>query len=352
MDRKWLRKLTIIMFTAGFCAIAAGCNNQTKESNKTSNTEGITTNDTAENTVVLKLAHAHDKASVYQIAAEAAAKYAEETSKGTLKIEVYSDSSLGNEPELIEGLKMGTADLAMIAPGNMNEYCSTLKLFLMPYLFENDEHVAKIMNSEVKREILDAVENDLDIKAYTIGEAGFRQTMNNIRPINNIQDMKGISIRVPNWPGVIKAFETWGAIPQVIAYTEAYTSLSSGVIQGIENPLSVLTADHFYEVCKYLTMTNHVYDCSFYCGSKSAYDKLSDNQKKILEDALEVASITSYKFVAEENETYLKTMADNGVLINEIKDTGEFSDSIQFIYDDFSKDVSPELVQKIIDLKK
>lgn len=328
---------------------ACGSSNQNTAAANTDNTDAAA--DTADNSVVLKLGHAHDSSSVYQVAAQAAADYAYEKSGGTIKIEIYSDSSIGNEPELLEGLQLGTIGMATVAPGNMNEYCQTLKLFLLPYLFENDEHVQRVLESEFGDKILAAVEEDLGFHALAIGQSGFRQTMNTVRPIYTPDDLKNIRIRVPNWPGVISAFETWGAVPQVLAYTEVYTSLSGGVIQGVENPLAVLVSDHFYEVCNYLSITNHVYDCTFFCCSNKAFDKLSSEQQQILKEAFEYASEVSFEFVANEMDSYIKTMEDNGVEVNYIEDYAPFADSIQFIYDDYKDVVDPELIQGILSLK-
>lgn len=352
-----MKKILALILALALCISLCACRTS---SSSTASPESPSTTDsqTAEeksnavgSPVTLKLGHAHDTSSVYQVAAQAAADYAFEHSGGTIQIDVYSDSSLGNEPELLEGLKLGTIDMATIAPGNMNEYCPTLKLFLLPYLFADDAHAQRVFNSEYGDMIFAAIENDLGFHALAAGQSGFRQIMNTVRSISSPADLEGIRIRVPNWPGVISAFTTWGAVPQVIAYTEVYTSLSSGVIEGVENPLSVLVSDHFYEVCNYLSITNHVYDCTFFCCSNKAFDKLSVEQQEILKEAFEYASDVSFEFVASEMDNYIKTMEDNGVTVNFVEDFEPFSESVAYIYDDYAEIVDPAIIEGIISLK-
>lgn len=345
--------LSIVIVFALIFAICA-CGNASSPANTTPETAAST--ESADSTtigepVTLKLGHAHDASSVYQVAAQAAADYAYEKSGGTINIEIYSDSSIGNEPELLEGLQLGIIDMATIAPGNMNEYCPTLKLFLLPYLFENDEHVEKVLASEYGDMILQSVEDSLGIHALSVGQSGFRQTMNTVHSIYTPADLEGIRIRVPNWPGVIAAFETWGAVPEILAYTEVYTSLSGGVIEGVENPLSVLVSDHFYEVCNYLSITNHVYDCTFFCCSDKAYSSLSAEQQLILKEAFDYASEVSFEFVANEMDNYIKIMEENGVTINYIEDYTPFSESVAYVYDDYADTVDPALIDGILSLK-
>lgn len=297
--------------------------------------------------VVLKLSHSHNEESQYQAAALAIKEYVEEKTEGAVQIDIYPNSTLGDEVEGLDGLILGTVDLLMIAPGNMAERSPILNLFSLPYMFESEQHAENVMFGDLGKEILAQVEKDIGITCFTYGQVGFRNTMNNLRSIYTPADLKGVKLRVPNIAPIISAFDAFGAVPITSAFSEVYTSISAGMMNGLENPLSVLTSDKFYEVCNYLTLTEHVYDPSIYCGSNAAMQKLTEEQQQILREAMEIGAKLSFEIVAEEQANYISIMEENGVTVNEVTDKSEWAELVAPIYDQYSDVLSADFIAQI-----
>lgn len=298
-------------------------------------------------TIVLKLTHSHAEESQYQAASLAFKEYVEEKSGGAIQIDVYPNSTLGEEVESIDGLLLGTIDLAIVSPGNLADRAPLLACLNLPYLFESQEHADAVMFGEIGREILDQGEADTGLIMYTYGQVGFRNTMNNVRSLYTPADLEGIKLRVPNIASYVNLFERLGAVPLTTAFNEVYTGVSAGMMDGLENPTSVLVSDNFFEVCKYLTLTEHVYDPCIYVGSGYLKDKLTEEQQQILADGFDVASEVSFEYVAEAQTEYISIMEENGVTVNEVTDKGEWAAIAAPIYDDFADTVPPELIARI-----
>ena len=255
----------------------------------------------ADKEVEIKVGHVGAPVSPQQGAADIFLKLVEQKTKGTVKMKVYNSSQLGNEAELVEGLRMGTIDGGIISSGLFATSYNVCAAFEVPFLFKNSEHVLKIANGPVGDDLLKKLESKAGLKPIAIWDHGFRQLTNKVRPIKEPADMKGLKIRSPEVPVYSFALDALGAVPVPLAFTELYIALDSGVVDGQHNPLMHVKGQRFYEVQKYLSVMDFAYTPNIVAFSKKAWGKLSaDQQKAVIEAAKETAPLWAAQSVKEE----------------------------------------------------
>jgi TRAP-type transport system periplasmic protein len=282
----------------------------------------------------LKLGHVGDPGSLYE---ETANKFAECVNGAgvDVNVEVYGSSQLGNDQEMMQKLKLG--QIAFSIPSSiMSSVHPTFGIFEMPYLIKNRDHMRKVRD-EMGNVFRDAAKE----KGYALvgfWENGFRNVTNNVRPINKPEDLKGIKLRTPKGEWRVKMFQSYGANPTPMAFSEVFTALKTGVIDGQENPLAQITSGKFQEVQKYLSMTGHVYSPAYLATSEKQWDGWSDEIKSAISDCATQASDFAYDRSAELDNSLVDVVKDAGVEINEA-DKQSFIDASGAIYKDFGGQV-------------
>jgi tripartite ATP-independent transporter DctP family solute receptor len=179
-------------------------------------------------------------------------------------------------------------------------------------------------------------------KVFGLWENGFRQITNNKHPIRKPEDLQGIKLRVPEGKWRVKMFQAYGANPSPMKFSEVFTALQTGVMDGQENPLSQIFSGKFYEVQKYLSMSGHVYTPSYLVMSTAGWNKLPPDVQKVFEDAARETQSYVYTQGAKMDEVLLHKMKDAGV-----KASGS-------VYEEFSKEVpgAKEVIDRCIELGK
>jgi TRAP-type transport system periplasmic protein len=284
---------------------------------------------------VLKLGHVGDPGSLYEETTNTFASCVGEKSGGAVTVEVYGSSQLGNDQEMMQKLKLG--QIAFSMPSSiMSSVHPTFGVFEMPYLIKNRDHMRK-----VRDQMGDVFVNAAAEKGYALvgfWENGFRNITNNVRPINKPEDLKGIKLRTPKGEWRVKMFQSYGANPTPMAFSEVFTALKTGVIDGQENPLAQITSGKFQEVQKYLSMTGHVYSPAYLATSQNQWESWDDAVKAAVSECGKVASDFAYDRSAELDESLVQVVRDAGVEINEA-DKQAFIDASGAIYKDFGSQV-------------
>ncbi|RSK55159.1 TRAP transporter substrate-binding protein [Bacillus canaveralius] len=334
--KKWLKTSAAIIMAG---ALIVGCS-----SDKSSSDDGNAKANSGE-TTVLKLGHVWPESEIHAQAAEKFAKEVEEVSDGKLKIEIYGDGTLGDDKDLLEGLKVGTADIWMGGAGVLSSASETANIFTVPFMFESQDHFNKVFDGEIGKEISEKILEESQYKILSYWTRGARWLTVN-KEVKTPEDLKGIKVRVPDSPMFVKSFEQLGAAPTPMAFGEVFTSLQQGVIDGQENPLSLIYNSKFNEVVDYLVKTEHVREPISVVISGSKFDSLSPELQKILEDA---ANNEGKTFAAEEVEkgdsTYLTGLEEAGMKVVE-PDLGEFQDKLDGFVDKEFPNIT-EIYEKI-----
>ena len=240
---------------------------------------------------VIKLAHV-DPEDVFISKKGAAARVfkdiVEAETSGAIKVQLFPAGQLGGERELIESTKLGTIQMSMVS-GAIAGYFKPAMVLDIPYLFSSAPVAWKVLDGPFGQELGDAILKKTGMRVLAYGETGFRNFTNSKRPITSPADLQGLKIRVMETPLYLTMVKSLGAAPTPIAWPEVYTSLQQGVVDGQENPVSVILQAKFSEVQRYLTLDGHTYGADFILINDSFYQKLSADQRGIIRRAAIVA---------------------------------------------------------------
>ena len=203
--------------------------------------------------IELKFGHVGAPGSLFEASVEEFAARANEKLAGKAKVVTFGSSQLGKDKELLQKLKLGTVNFAL--PSSvMSTVSDQFGLFEMPYLVKSRDHMGRI-EDEIFWESIAPTAEEKGYKVLAVWENGFRHITNNERPINVPADLEGIKLRTPKGEWRVKMFQSYGANPTPMSFSEVFTALQTGVIDGQENPFAQIYSAKFQEVQKYLSLT-------------------------------------------------------------------------------------------------
>ena len=228
--------------------------------------------------ITIKVGHVLNESSPFHAASLKFQELVNERSGGSLNVEVYPSALLGNDRELAEGLQMGTVDVSLSDSSTVTGFCPELQMFSLPYLFKNSEHAYAVLDGEIGQKLLDLFHEKSGIIGLAWGENGWRQETNSKHPVTCADDMKGLKIRTMEISCHLDYWRSLGADPTPMAWTEVYTALQQGTVDGEENPVQTIYTQKVYEVQKYMSMTNHVYAPMLIMMSESTWNKMTKEQ--------------------------------------------------------------------------
>lgn len=293
----------------------------------------------------LKMAYALSTNSHYGAGANAFAKSLEASTNGQFKIQQFPNSALGGEREVIEGLQLGTIDVAIVSTGATLNFVPKTGVFDIPFLFRDLAHARKVMDGPIGQKMLEEFPKR-GLIALAWGEQGFRQLTNNIRPVKTPADIKGLKIRTTENPIHIAAFRQLGVLATPMAWPEVATALQQGTIDGQENPLSVIVSAKLPQLQKYLSLTAHVYGPALVLMSPSVYNGLSDADKAKFKTAAHESAVAMRQYVDAVEKSGIEEVKKQGMQVNEV-DHDAFVKAVEPIYPQFYKQYGKDLVEAI-----
>jgi tripartite ATP-independent transporter DctP family solute receptor len=285
----------------------------------------------------LKFGHVGKPGSLFEISVNEFAARANVRLAGKAKVVAFGASQLGKDKELLQKLKLGTITFSLPSTV-MSTVADEFGLFEMPYLVQNRSHMSRIEDQIFWEKIHPAAEAK-GYKILALWENGFRHITNNVRAIDKPDDLQGIKLRTPKGSWRVKMFKSYGANPTPMSFSEVFTALKTGVIDGQENPFAQIYSGKFQEVQKYLSLTGHVYTPAYVIVGKEHWDSLpADVQEILVETAKETQSFV-YAKAAELEVDLLQKLKDGGIAVNQA-DKAAFIAASKGIYDEFSTTVS------------
>jgi tripartite ATP-independent transporter DctP family solute receptor len=268
----------------------------------------------ATKTVTLKVAHYYAaEHPVHQALIHQFKEVVEKKTKHQVKVELYPNNQLGNEQEFIEGIQLGTIEMG--ATGNMWENSvPQFRLMQMPYIFMNYDHANKVLNGPIGKKIFKYLE-PLNVVVLASFPNGFRTVSNNKKAINSINDINGIKLRVFEGKTIIAEARALGFDTVVMPISEVFTALQQGVVDGQEGPLASSYYAGYYEVQKYIAITNHMYSPGYLVINKKVWSKLPKSTQIIIKKAALATSNKILDETKEQENRILKDVVAKGVKV-------------------------------------
>ena len=279
----------------------------------------------------------------YAIGARAFKEALEKNAAGKIEVQLYPNRQLGDEKVLVEGMRFGTVDAGIITNALVAPVESAFQLNDLPFLYSSEQQAHKVLDGPVGQ----AMAKKLEAKGIIVlgyMEGGFRQMINNVRPVAKPEDVKGVKYRVMQNPVYIDMFTSLGGSAIPMAWGETFTAVQQGAIDGLEIPIAVIDANKYFEVTKYLSLTNHTYSVIELLISKRTFDKLPADLQKAVREAAATATAEQRKAAAANSKELLATLQTKGMKVNPIGDPAAFRSSVKGVYDKFRPSIGPELM--------
>jgi tripartite ATP-independent transporter DctP family solute receptor len=268
---------------------------------------------------------------------------------GAVTLDVFGNSQLGSERDLVEGLQLGSLQMTCVSTAPLAGFTDSFLVFDLPFLFPDTKTARAVLDSDVGMDILHSVD-DQGLKGLTWFENGFRNVTNNVRPITVPGDLKGIKIRTMENQMHMAAFQIMGADPTPMAMGDVFTALQQGTIDAEENPIPIVATNHFQEVQKYISMTGHLFSPTPVFIAKDYYDAMPADFQKAVQEAADEASPYEREQIDEQNVSGLKELQQGGMKDN-TPEKAPFQKATAPIYDQYVKQgqgmVSPDMYKKV-----
>lgn len=335
------------------CLALVGCSSQTANTPKETATEKSAEVKSKTEVKVMKLAVVTPKDRSLTQGLYKFGEIVEKETNGSIKVEVYPDGQLGGDRQVFEAMRMGTIHGSTMSSGPIAADVPRFTALDLPFLFKDEKTAYEVLDGPIGDELL----NDLPavgVIGLNYWENGFRHLTNNKKEVKTLDDIKGLKIRTLENELHIDMWKELGANPTPMAFTELFTALEQGVVDGQENPAGNVTTSKFYEVQKYLTTTGHIYNASVFMISKKFYDTLSDQEKEAVARAAEEAKNYQRELNQKESKEALDFLAENGMTVTELsaEEKQKFLDKVKPVYEKYSATLGADLVNKLMEANK
>jgi C4-dicarboxylate-binding protein DctP len=303
---------------------------------------------------VIKFSHVVSPNTPKGKAAEYFAKRVKELSHGKIDVKVYPNAQLCGDKVVLRKMKFGAVQMAAPSFSKFTGFVPQLALFDLPFLFNDDNHLHKVLDGEVGQKLLKMVDKKGYV-ALAYWDNGFKQLSDNKRPLIKPSDAKGLKFRVMSSKVLMAQFKALGATPVALPFSEVYSALQQGVVDGQENTISNIYTKKFYEVQKYMTISNHGYLGYMVVVSKKFWNKLPNDLKAVVKEAMKEATQKERVWAKQLNDSQfakIKEYADETGKLEIIKLTKEqrqaWVKKLRSIYPEFYNTIGKDLIQKAI----
>jgi len=274
------------------------------------------------------------------------AELVSEKSGGKMTVKLFPGGTLGGDLQSVSALQGGTVDMTMVSTGLLAGQAKEFAVFDLPFVFEEPREVYAVLDGPIGESLLSKLP-EKGLVGLGYWDYGYRHLTNNRRPVAKLENIRGLKVRVIQIPIFIDLFNTLGANAVPMAFTELYTALETGAVDGQENPLSTIVSAKFYEVQKHVALTRHVYNSLAVIFSKKTWDKLSEEERTILREASAEARQYERQVSQEKDAEALELLKKEGVEVTEIapEEFERMRAAVQAVTDKYTQEIGPELVK-------
>ncbi|MFV0335208.1 MAG: TRAP transporter substrate-binding protein [Tropicimonas sp.] len=275
--------------------------------------------------------------------------YVEEQTNGELQVELYSHT-LGNDSEVLEAIKINAAQMNVPAPSVLGGYAKEMRLLELLYVFPDEETASRVADGPWGQKLLET----LDPAGFTglaITNFGFRQISNDIRPIEKLSDLKGLKMRVMQNKATLEAFRALGTNPTPMAFSEVFSALQLGTVDGQEGPYTNTYQERFNEVQKYVSDSAHAYSWAVILIGKKFFAGLPPEQQQIIRDGSRIAVLHMRDAAAKQDAESLQKMIDGGITFTPIPEETRqaIKDAVRPAVEASGKDISESMYQELLE---
>jgi tripartite ATP-independent transporter DctP family solute receptor len=292
----------------------------------------------AEQKLVLKVSDVHPEGYPTVAAVEAMGRKLEAATNGRISVQMYAAMQLGGEKEAIEQAQVGAIQLARVSVGALGPVVDDLNVVNLPFLFRNSAHMQKVIDGAIGQELLDKVTNNT--KAGLVGlcwmDAGARSIYNTKRPIEKLEDLKGLKIRVIGNPMFVDMMNALGGNGIAMGYDQVFSALQTGVIDGAENNPPSFVYDNHYQVAKYYTLTEHLIVPEMLVMSRKTWDGLSRDDQALFTKVAREAQLEERALWVQYEKQALDKARSAGIAIIGLSDKKPFEDAVKPVWDKYA----------------
>lgn len=298
---------------------------------------------------VFKISHVTQESHVWHKTAEKFGEELEKLSDGKMSVEIYPASQLGLEQDMIQQLETGSLDFGFLTNAYMSTRQESLNAWFMPFTFNNLEEATEMRTSEAAKEMLEELSSQ-GLVGLDFMFAGNRHILLNDGHVQSMDDLKGMKVRIIGSPAIQTFWEKTGAGPTAMPLPEVYTSLQTGVIDGIDIDLDALATEKYYESAENLTLTNHMTFPTVIVMGQPSYDALSPEEQEIVKEAMDNAVEWGVEEAIKREEENLNELKELGVNIAELEDVSSFDAVTKEVVEEYSS--KSDLIKRFLEEAK
>ena len=351
--KRFVKKAVSLLLVSGMALSMAACGGSSSSSSASGSASGAS----SEKKVTLNMSHTQAPNSVSDLTAQEFAKLVSEKSNGSVEVKVYTNCGLsgGDLTKAIEMVQTGDIDIHSCAPANIANFDKRFYVFWLPYLFNTEEDLINKCGSEEFKTAINGWCNSLNMTMLGINNAGARQISNSKKEITTPEDLQGLNIRVPGANVFIDLYKDYfHANPTAMDFSEVYTALQQGTIDGEENPVPIVESNKLDEVQKYNSLTGHLFSPAPVFISKDYYDGMPEEYQKAVMEAGKESVDYQREQIDEQTASGIEVMKERtGMETNEV-DKSLFKDATAPLYDQYIKDesgcVNPDIYKRVMEV--
>lgn len=283
----------------------------------------------------------------YAITARYFAEELEKAAPGRFDVKFFPNHQLGNDTEMLQAMQFGTLDAGVITGTLVSTIVPAFQINDLPFLYSDNAHAHRVLDGEVGQALF-AQLAEKKIVGLGFAEAGFRHAINNVRPINTPDDMARLRLRVQPSELFLEAFRTIGANPVPMAWSDVFTAVQQGTVDGLEIPLAVIYANKYPEVTKYLSLTNHSYNALAVLMLERTFKRLNADDQAAVRKAAAEAIKRQRETVAANEAQILEQIKAAGMQVNQVDNLEAFRNKVMPVYAKYRSTIGGELLDKAL----
>jgi tripartite ATP-independent transporter DctP family solute receptor len=299
--------------------------------------------------IEIRLGHGNtnDKDDMYNVFSKFFQQYVAEYTNGAARVDIFPNNQLGGDRELFESIQFGTVEMGLMTNANIAVFVPATAAIDLPFMFPNSKVAHIALDGPAGQAIGDELIK-VGVKSLGFGEAGFRHLITNKNGVKNIDDLKGMKIRVIENPMYLSTYQVLGANPVPMAWSECPAALQQRTIDGLDLPLSIIYSQNWDKLAEFISLTGHFYNATHLVCNADFFESLGEHKEAVQRAARDAAS-AQRKQLLELESNWVDGLAERGmkVIRTDAIDLAAFRAIVEEIYDQYSKTMGGTFVQDL-----